>query len=112
MGTFCNELNSLLLQSISSSIISFTPGAGHSFPGRAGERERWSRTSAGTGRDQRDKGKGRRVKGKVKTLFCTSSASAKAFRILHLQFQHISGEDKSFSFSRSRPPGPIGGKRS
>lgn len=30
--------------------------------------------------DQRDKGKGRHVKSKAKTLFCTSPASAKAFR--------------------------------
>lgn len=77
MGTLCNELNSPFWQSLSSSVISFAPGAGHSFPCRAGEREGWSRTSAGTGWDQRHKGKG---KSKAKPLFCTSSASVKAFR--------------------------------
>lgn len=118
MGTLCNELNSPFRQSVSSSVIPFTPGAGHSFPCRAGEREGWCRTSTGTGWDQRHKGKGRHGESKEKPLFCTSSASAKAFRCStsqgrtrasaspghsHLPRSEGSGADPGFTLTAGEP---------
>lgn len=71
-----------------------------------------ARPTQGTGWNWSDEDKGRHVKGKVKTPFCITSATAKAFRKLPSAHRASlrGGQEQDFSFFRSRSPAQTKGK--